>query len=96
MGQKIVNAGDCTYCAAPKMAVYYTGMYPQDEILLETHCNTCKASWEPDGTPRAIPSQTRLEQLGVLGEVIRKGLPYSTKPEGEWFRDYKPTGNKLG
>lgn len=88
MGQKIRNAGECGYCHATKKAVYYTGMYAQDEELLEVHCNTCRASWESDGdTPRALPAESRLVQLGVLMEVIGKGLPYATNDGGEWYVD---------
>lgn len=84
MGQKIENAGTCGYCGDEKKAVSYTGLYSQDEELLEIHCNNCRASWDPDGKPRALPSVGRLTQLGVLQDVLIKGLPFSTKPFGEW------------
>ncbi|HVX92995.1 MAG TPA: hypothetical protein VHA74_02675 [Candidatus Dojkabacteria bacterium] len=59
-------------------------MYPQDEELLEVHCNTCRASWNPDGTLRSIPSEEKLERLGVLSLAYDNGLPVATDPSGEW------------
>jgi hypothetical protein len=86
MGQKVVNAGPCEYCDSEKKAVFYTGLYPQDEELMEVHCNTCRSSWEPDGTPRALPSAEKLMQLGVFQNVLLKGLAYSLQANGEWFK----------
>lgn len=87
MGQKITNEGPCDYCGSEKKGIYYKGLYPQDEELQEIHCNTCGASWDPDGTPRAIPSESKLEALGILQSVINKGLPISKETNGEWARN---------
>ncbi|MBN1915830.1 hypothetical protein JW796_02425 [Candidatus Dojkabacteria bacterium] len=96
MGQKIVDAGKCDYCRDRKKAVYYTGLYSQDEDLMEIHCNTCRASWEADGTPRAIPSQSKLEQLGVFSEVVENSLPFTPGTKGEWFCNYVGSAEALG
>ena len=87
MGQKIENAGTCEYCGDEKKAVSYTGLYPQDEELLEIHCNKCRTSWDPDGSLRALPSVGKLTELGVLQDVLLKGLPFSLKACGEWAKD---------
>lgn len=62
-------------------------MYSQDEELLEIHCNTCRASWNPDGTPRAIPSEATLEKIGILENVKEAKLPYSTGIEHKWHEE---------
>lgn len=90
MGQKISSAGKCNYCNSQLKTVQYKGLYPSpdDDEILEIHCNTCRASWNPDGTPRAIPSEARLAELNVLQECIENGLPISSKDGGEWYKDY--------
>lgn len=87
MGQKITNEGDCKYCNNQLKGVWYKGLYPQDEELLEIHCNTCRASWDSDGIPRAIPSEERLEALGVLEKAKELNLPISKEPE--WYVEYQ-------
>jgi len=87
MGQKITNEGDCKYCNTQLKGVWYKGLYPQDEELLEIHCNTCGASWDSDGIPRAIPSKERLEALGVLEKVKVLNLPVLKEPN--WYYEHE-------
>ncbi len=85
MGQKITNEGKCPYCNSTRKGAWYRGLYPQDEELLEIHCNTCGAAWNPDLTPRTLPCEERLETLGVLQKVKELELPYVEGDKPEWY-----------